>query len=205
MRMTAVGAKRTSAQDDLAARMLAQAFQHLVRASMRKGEGRSCDPSCAQTFADDFGRSHSLFLPRNSLFLEIVSLLICVGNCAKNRCGTVAYCHEIGRASPKIARFPVKFPVTREFAWRRVRSPLRRQPASAALGYLTLRVVLTGMPQAQRTQRRATSAHRPLIVSDRSERMYTRHGKNCRTVRTVIALARHLVLITVNRPNTLQQ
>jgi nucleoside-diphosphate-sugar epimerase len=41
-------------------------------------------PLCAQTPARRFGRSHSLFLPRNSLFFEIASLLICVGNCAKN-------------------------------------------------------------------------------------------------------------------------
>ena len=32
--------------------------------------------------------------------------------------------------SPEIAKFPVKFPVSREFSWRRVRSALRRQPAS---------------------------------------------------------------------------
>jgi CheY-like chemotaxis protein len=34
----------------------------------------------------------------------------------------------------KNAKFPVKFPVSREFAWRRVRSTLRRQPASPGLG-----------------------------------------------------------------------
>src|SRR5258707_7098578 len=35
--------------------------------------------------------------------------------------------------SPKIAIFPVKFPVSREFVWRPVRSALRRQPGSAAV------------------------------------------------------------------------
>ena len=35
---------------------------------------------------------------------------------------------------PEIAEFPVKFPVSREFAWRPVRSALRRQPTSLALG-----------------------------------------------------------------------
>jgi hypothetical protein len=35
--------------------------------------------------------------------------------------------------SLKNAKFPVKFPVSREFAWRRVRSALRRQPGSPAL------------------------------------------------------------------------
>jgi heme-degrading monooxygenase HmoA len=29
-----------------------------------------------------------------------------------------------------MAKFPVKFPVSREFLWRRVRSALRRQPGS---------------------------------------------------------------------------
>jgi hypothetical protein len=29
---------------------------------------------------------------------------------------------------PEIAEFPVKFPVSREFAWRQARSTLRRQP-----------------------------------------------------------------------------
>ena len=32
--------------------------------------------------------------------------------------------------TPGITNFPVKFPVSREFAWRRVRSALRRQPGS---------------------------------------------------------------------------
>src|SRR6202011_25777 len=40
--------------------------------------------------------------------------------------------------SPRIAKFPVKFPDTRQFAWRLVRSALRRQPASPAPGDFTL-------------------------------------------------------------------
>jgi hypothetical protein len=40
--------------------------------------------------------------------------------------------------APKKANFPVKFPVSREFAWRRVRSALRRQPTSPAPGDFTL-------------------------------------------------------------------
>ena len=39
----------------------------------------------------------------------------------------------IGAGSPEIAKFPVKFPVSREFAWRRVRSSLRRQPGVRCL------------------------------------------------------------------------
>src|SRR6266404_9086711 len=38
--------------------------------------------------------------------------------------------------SPRIAEFPVKFPDTREFAWRQVRSALRRQPGSPVLGVI---------------------------------------------------------------------
>jgi hypothetical protein len=40
--------------------------------------------------------------------------------------------------SLKNAKFPVKFPVSREFAWRRVRSALRRQPASPGHGDFAL-------------------------------------------------------------------
>ena len=36
--------------------------------------------------------------------------------------------------TPDLAIFPVKFPVCREIAWRRVRSLLRRQPGSPAFG-----------------------------------------------------------------------
>ena len=71
---------------------------------------------------------NSLIPAKNSLFLEIFSLLICLGNCAKSDCGAAVSCYEIGPGSPEIAKFPVKFPVSREFPWRRVRSTLRRQP-----------------------------------------------------------------------------
>src|ERR1700722_13934365 len=75
---------------------------------------------------------NSLIPAKNSLFLEIFSLLICVGNCAKGDCSAAVSCYEIGLGSPEITKFPVKFPVSREFAWRRVRSALRRQPNSQA-------------------------------------------------------------------------
>jgi hypothetical protein len=73
-------------------------------------------------------RESSLFLPRNSLFFELFSLLIFLGNCAKKRCNTAASCSTSVAQRPENAKFPVKFPVSREFAWRRVRSALRRQP-----------------------------------------------------------------------------
>ncbi len=73
---------------------------------------------------------NSLILKMSSLFPEIFSLLICVGNFAKSRCSAAVSCYEIGLGSPRIPKFPVKFPVSRELTWRRVRSPLRCQPAS---------------------------------------------------------------------------
>ena len=35
---------------------------------------------------------------------------------AKSRCGAAVSCYEIGPGSPEIAKFPVKFPVSREIA-----------------------------------------------------------------------------------------
>ena len=76
-------------------------------------------------------RLNSLFLRNNSLILKISSLLTCVGNCLRSGCCTAVSCSDIGSNTLKIAKFPVKFPVSREFVWRRVRSALRRQPALA--------------------------------------------------------------------------
>ena len=47
-----------------------------------------------------------------------------------NDCGTGVSCSRFIFRDPKIANSPVKFPVSREFAWRRVRSALLRQPGS---------------------------------------------------------------------------
>src|SRR5258707_991613 len=80
-------------------------------------------------------RLNSLFLRNNSLILKIFSLLICVGNCARSRCRRAVSCYGIPPQTPKIAIFPVKFPVSREFAWRPVRSALRRQPGSPTFRY----------------------------------------------------------------------
>src|ERR1700733_1937443 len=73
---------------------------------------------------------NSLIPAKNSLFLEIFSLLICVGNWAKSDCSAAVSCYKIGLESPEIAKLPVKFPDNREFAWRPVRSALRRQPGT---------------------------------------------------------------------------
>jgi hypothetical protein len=57
------------------------------------------------------------------------SLLVCVGNFAKSRCSAAISLSGFGVLRLKIAKFPVKFPVSKELARRRVRSALRRQPA----------------------------------------------------------------------------
>jgi hypothetical protein len=64
----------------------------------------------------------------SSLFSKIFSLLSFVGNWPRNRCSTAVSCSEIRFSGPEVAKFPVKFPDSREFLWRRVRSALRRQP-----------------------------------------------------------------------------
>src|SRR5258708_5083290 len=76
---------------------------------------------------------NSLLSAKNSLSLKIVSLLIFTGNFWRSYCSTGLLRSEIGAHRPKIAKFAVKFPVSREFGSRRVRSALCRQPGSAAL------------------------------------------------------------------------
>jgi len=55
-------------------------------------------------------RENSLLLAKNSLFLKIFSLLVCVGNCSRTGCSTGVFRIKIGSQSPRIAKFPVKFP-----------------------------------------------------------------------------------------------
>jgi hypothetical protein len=76
---------------------------------------------------------NSLFPLEKSLFIEIFSLLSRIGNCLKSHCIAADSCSEIVLRSHGIAHFPAKFPVSREFTWRRVRSALRHQPGSLAL------------------------------------------------------------------------
>jgi hypothetical protein len=61
-------------------------------------------------------KQNSLFPAKCSLFFEIFSLLIFLGNLMRNRCGTVASQWEMVSKSPKIAKYPVNFPVSREFS-----------------------------------------------------------------------------------------
>jgi hypothetical protein len=73
---------------------------------------------------------NSLILKESSLFPEIFSLLICVGNFAKSRCSAAISLSGLASQTLKIA----KFPVSKELARRRVRSALRRQPGSHCVG-----------------------------------------------------------------------
>jgi hypothetical protein len=76
---------------------------------------------------------NSLFWLEKSLFCKKDSPLIWVGNSTRSPCSTGASCCGGSGMRPKIAKFPVKFPVSREFARRQVRSALRRQPGSHSI------------------------------------------------------------------------
>ena len=80
-----------------------------------------------------FPHVNSLLRLRKSLFARIFSLLTFLGNCLRSDCSTAGSCYESGSWRSETAKFPVKFPVSREFSRRRVRSALRRQPTSPAL------------------------------------------------------------------------
>jgi hypothetical protein len=77
---------------------------------------------------------NSLIPAKNSLFFEIFSLLI------------------------EIAKFPVKLPVIREFAWRRLRSALCRQPGSA---------VFENFLSSMRKARQVRAFSSPVVSGDR--------------------------------------
>jgi hypothetical protein len=50
----------------------------------------------------------------------------------EKHCGTATSCAETVLKCPKSGEYPVKFPVSREFARRQMRSALRRQPSTLA-------------------------------------------------------------------------
>jgi hypothetical protein len=56
----------------------------------------------------------SLFLRKLPLLLEKISLLIVVGNLTGNRCGTGVFHTGTASESPRITKFPVNFPDSRE-------------------------------------------------------------------------------------------
>ena len=88
---------------------------------------RSARAAALGDFCDDVCRN-SLIPFKNSLILKTFSLNSCLGNCLRSGCSAAVSWYEIVSLGPRIAKFPGKFPDTREFAWRLVRSALRRQP-----------------------------------------------------------------------------
>jgi hypothetical protein len=76
----------------------------------------------------------SLIGASKSLFWGIFSLITCIGNSPKSRCGMGISCRPTALSGVEFPEFPEKFPVCREFGWRRVRSSLRRQPRSPVFG-----------------------------------------------------------------------
>ena len=64
-------------------------------------------------FCDDVCRN-SLIPFKNSLILKIFSLITCVGNCSGSGCSAAVSWYQIGSLSSRIAKFPVKFPDSRE-------------------------------------------------------------------------------------------
>ena len=63
----------------------------------------------------DVTRTRNSLIPKKcSLFPEIFSLLICIGNFTKSRCSAAISLSVLGSRSLKIAKFPVKLPISRE-------------------------------------------------------------------------------------------
>jgi hypothetical protein len=74
------------------------------------------------------GLRNSLLARDNTLFSRTVSLFVGLGNYLRSCC-VAAFPGRITRLwVTKIDNFPVKFPVSRDIAWRQARSALRRQP-----------------------------------------------------------------------------
>jgi hypothetical protein len=105
---------------------------------------------------------------KSSLFLKRVSLLIGVGNFARSLCSTAVYCSRSPPGSPKIAKFPVKFPFRREFARRLVRSALRRQPE------------IVGAKQSASSKLLSISIAYARVLATRNFRLFSRLPKLCR-------------------------
>jgi hypothetical protein len=111
---------------------------------------------------------NSLLLDQNSLFFEIISLFARVGNCSISDCSTVVSCAKTVAKCLKIAKFPVKFPDSRESPWRRARSALRRQPQKSLIKQTTNMHITT------HSQRFHVASCR------RNFRLFSRPPKHCR-------------------------
>src|SRR6266404_6579208 len=118
-----------------------------------------------------------------TLLAQDVSLLIGVGNYAQNDfVAVVSNCLPNLRA-PNIVSLPVKFPVSREFAWRQVRSALRRQPvdicSSNRLAELKLRsTAIKARSKSSRrdSARRICNAARPAICRAEARARFRKRG-----------------------------
>ena len=144
---------------------------------------------CARNGRLHVCRRNSLLPEKDSLFPKIFSLLICVGNCSRSGCSTAVSRIEFGSQSPRIVKFPVKFPVSREFAWRLVRSALRRQPGSAALAEA---VPTTGKNARQQRAFLIWRTVSSLPISPTA-------GRNCRKS---LATCRNIPIFGRRRPET---
>ena len=71
-----------------------------------------------------------MFWKYQSLFVVKISLLLILGNLRRNDDEPLGICSGSGLNLPEFAKFPVKFPVSREMDRRLVRSALCRQPTS---------------------------------------------------------------------------
>jgi hypothetical protein len=80
----------------------------------------------------EFARWNSLLRPKNSLLVEIFFLVNLLRELFEKSLRHRGYLPAESLRDPKIANFPVKFPVSREFGRRQVRSRLRRQPSIPA-------------------------------------------------------------------------
>src|SRR5262245_20397381 len=81
--------------------------------------------------------SYSLLLRTNSLFFHKNSLFCCVGNFTASHWICPCPGPQIRCGTPNLTKFPVNFPVSREFGeWRPVRLGLRPPPRSLAIWHV---------------------------------------------------------------------
>ncbi len=114
----------------------------------------------------NIGAKIPCYRPKNSLLLKIFSLLACAGNCSRNGCSTGVSCNESDLRGTKIVKFPVKFPVSREFG-RRPGSICTAWRIGPSISLCTL-IVLAFRVQVFGTFKTLTA---PLTIADQLEQM----------------------------------
>jgi hypothetical protein len=91
----------------------------LRRSALPRPKRFLCVPKTSSDAGPEFGGSNSLFTPegavQTSLFRENNSLFCCVGNSHRKACYNAIIWGLWGSQSPDYAKFPVLFPVSREF------------------------------------------------------------------------------------------